>query len=373
MKKMFSLAAMFVALSYASPASAEVTLNGEVGLRLRDDFGNTTSAANVKANTEDQYLQYRVRLKPSADLGEGYFVKALFQNEGVAGGWNSLSANNTEQYQIEASQFFFGHADASSHWVVGRIPLNSLDNPILDLTLYAIPGTGPQGTKLYAVDTPIYTNHFDRLVGFNYGTKIGDGELNAVVVNFDNVSTPTTATSPATTDHGLFNDGYGFTVNYKANIGDVTFVPQGFVTLTHLADGRAPYSFGTQAFIPAGKSKISLSGFYTGDSNTGVQYVAAPNTTIKYDYSGYIFRVKGESGPVLAWVDYNRTKDNANTITYNNTFVWAQYVFKVQESNKGTFTLQPTIRYRASGSKTDAGVSTTNDLFRTELYATVSF
>jgi hypothetical protein len=360
MKKMFSLAAMFAVLSYATPASADVTLNGEIGLRLRDDFGSTTSVANVKASPEDQYIQYRVRLKPSVDLGDGYFAKALFQNEAVAGGWNSLSPNNTEQYQIQASQFFFGHGDASSHWVVGRIPLNSFDNPILDLTLYAIPGAGPQGTRLYAVDTPISTNHFDRLLGFNYGTKIGDGELNAVVVNFDNVSS-------AAADKGLFNDGYGFTANYKANIGDVTIVPQGFVTLTHLADGRAPYSFGTQAFIPAGKSKISLSGFYTGDNNT------VPNSTAKYDYSGYIFRVKGESGPVLAWVDYNRTKDNVGAITYNNTFVWAQYLIKVQESNKGTFTLQPTIRYRASGSKTDAGLSTTNDLFRTELYATVSF
>ena len=180
MKKMFSLAAMFAVLSYAAPASADVTINGEVGFRLRDDFGNTTSAANVKASTEDQYLQYRVRLKPSADLGEGFFLKALFQDETVAGGWRGLgttgaTANNTEQYSIAASQFYFGHGDESSHWVLGRIPLGSLDNPILDLTLYAIPGTGPQGSKLYPVDTPISTNHFDRLLGFNYGTKIGDG------------------------------------------------------------------------------------------------------------------------------------------------------------------------------------------------------
>ena len=365
MKKMFSLAAMFAVLSYASPASAEVTLNGEVGLRLRNDFGNSTTTAGARTVTEDQYFQYRVRLKPSADLGEGYFVKALFQDEGVAGAWRGLgttgaTANNTEQYSITASQFYFGHGDACSHWVAGRIPLGSFDNPILDLTLYAIPGTGPQGTKLYAVDTPISTNHFDRLLGFNYGTKIGDGDFNAVVVNFDNVST-------TTADKGLLNDGYGFTANYKTNIGDVTIVPQGFITLTHLADGRSPYSFGTQAFIPAGKSKVSLSGFYTGDSNT------IPKTTTKIDYSGYIFRVKGESGPVLDWIDYNRTKDNAGATTYNNTFVWAQYLIKVQDSNKGTFSLQPTIRYRASGSKTDAGLSTSNDLFRGELYATVSF
>ncbi len=358
MKKMFSLAAMFAVLSYAAPASADVTINGEVGFRLRDDFGNTTSAANVKASTEDQYLQYRVRLKPSADLGEGFFLKALFQDETVAGGWRGLgttgaTANNTEQYSIAASQFYFGHGDESSHWVLGRIPLGSLDNPILDLTLYAIPGTGPQGSKLYPVDTPISTNHFDRLLGFNYGTKIGDGELNAVIVNFDNISS-------TAADKGLFNDGYGFTANYKASIGDLTIVPQAYFTLTHLADGRAPYTFGSQAFIPAGKSKISLSGFYSANKTTGS------------DYSGYIFRVKGESGPVLAWVDYNSTTDNAGKTDYTNTFVWAQYVIKVQQSNKGTFSLQPTIRYRASSAKNAAGTAD-NSLFRTELYATVSF
>ena len=51
MKKMFSLAAMFAVLSYAAPASADVTINGEVGFRLRDDFGNTTSDVQTQLSS----------------------------------------------------------------------------------------------------------------------------------------------------------------------------------------------------------------------------------------------------------------------------------------------------------------------------------
>lgn len=365
MKRILSLAAMFAVLSYASTASAELKIGGEASVRLREDFGHKTTYG-AKTSTEDQYFQYRVRLKPSADLGDGYFFKALIQNENTAGGWQGLYSNNTEQYNLEVSQFYFGYKSEKSHWALGRIPLGTLDNPILDLTLYAIPGSGPLSTAgssagsnptLYAVDTPISTNHFDRLLGFNYGIKLGDGELNAVLVNFDNAST-------TTADKGLFNDGYGFTAIYKTTVGDVTIAPQAYVTLTHLADNRSPYSFGAQAFIPAGKSKVTLSGFYTADNNT---YRGS-----SYDYSGYIFRLKGESGPVLAWIDYNKTTDDHNNKNYNNTFVWAQYKVNVHESATGTFSLTPTLRYRASRENNSVG-AINNDLLRTELYATVTF
>jgi hypothetical protein len=361
MKRILSLAALFAALAYASPASAELKLGGEAAVRLRDDFGNAKTAAGVKTTTEDQYFQYRVRIKPSADLGDGFFFKGLIQSEEVAGGWQGISPSNTEKYNLEVSQFYFGHNDTDSHWLLGRLPLGSLDNPILDLTLYAIPGTGPQGSKLYAVDTPISTNHFDRLFGFNYGTKIGGGELNAIVVNFDNLS------STGTVNKGLLNDGYGFYANYKTTVGDVTVVPQGFYTLTRISDGRRPYSLGAQAFIPIDKSKLSLSGFYTADKNTW--------QTSSWNYSGYIFRVKGESGPATAWVDYNKTKDKsaATTVDYDNLFVWASYKVNVHEAASGSFSLTPTLRYRASGSQAVGANKAENNLLRTEVYATVTF
>jgi hypothetical protein len=353
MKKLLSLLVLFAVVSYSPNASAEIKFNGEAGIRLRDDFYSINDHGS-KSSPSDQYFQYRIRLKPSADLGNGYFFKALIQDESYAGAWTKIAANNTEIYKLGISQFYFGHNSENSHWLIGRLPLGSFDNPILDLTLYALPSGALTSTStIYAVDTPISTNHFDRLFGFNYGVKVGKGEWNAIVVNFDN-----NASSK------LFNDGYGFYTSFRAPLGNITVVPQAYFTLTHLGDGRNPYSFGTQVFIPVNKSKISLSGFYTADSNS---YYGN-----SYDYSGYIFRVKAESGPFLAWVDYNKTTDDKNNKDYNNTFVWAQYNIKVHESATGTFSLTPTIRYRASSQKDVTG-KVDNDLFRAELYATVTF
>jgi hypothetical protein len=371
MKKMLSLAAMFAVLSYASPASAELKIGGDAAVRERGEFNNTKTAAGVKTTTNDDLkTQYRIRLKASADLGSGYFFKTLIQNEGVAGGWQTVSANNTERNPLEVSNFYFGRALEDCHYMLGRLPLNSFNNPIFDLTLYPV----PTGTGIYAVDIPVATFNFDRVFGLNYGTKIGGGEFNSTLVVFDNNST---VENTSATGDGLFNDGYALHLTYKTNVGDVTIEPQAIISLTDVRGVTyqkvSPNTVGANATIPAGKSKIGLSGFYTvcRDSK-GASGVNAADV----NYDGYLFRVKGESGPVMAWVDYNRTKDKSpvNDATYDNIFVWAQYNVKLHESATGTFSLTPTLRYRASG-KDVVGTSGTerNNQLRTELYATVSF
>ena len=152
----------------------------------------------------------------------------------------------------------------------------------------------------------------------------------------------------------------------------------------------SPNTFGANATIPVGKSKLGLSGFYTAckDSKGATATTYDPtkttqdNSTIlsstpaNVDYSGYLLRVKGESGPVMAWVDYNRTVDKtpAADVTYNNIFVWAQYKVNVHESALGSVSVTPTVRYRASG-RDIAGIAGTghNNELRTELWASVTF
>ncbi len=379
MKKMISLAAMFAALSYASPASAALNISGDASTRLRGEFNNTETAAGVKTTLNDDLkYQYKVRLKAAADLGDGYFFKALIANEGyVAGsspGWATVNLNNSETFALQVSNFYFGHATADCHYSIGRLPLNSFNNPIFDITLYPIPGPNGFGVKTYAVDVPVTQWNFDRIYGANYGTKVGNGDLNATLIVLDNHSV--TENTAALAD-GLFNDGYGLHVSYKTNIGDVTIDPQAIIILTDALGGTysriTPYSFGTNVSIPAGKSKIGLSGFYTGckDSN-GLS--SATGADAKVDYSGYLVRLKGESGAAMAWVDYNHTTDKtaATEVKYNNLFVWAQYTFKLHESSNGTFNVVPTIRYRASGQDDATGTARNNQL-RTELYANVTF
>jgi hypothetical protein len=382
MKKMLSLAAMLAVISYASPASAELKIGGDASVRLRSDFADT-ERNNVNTLSSDELkFQYRIRLKAAADLGSGYFFKALVQSEqsqshatdapythaSTAGGWAEIGASNGGAYNLEVSNFYFGRVLESSHYSIGRLPLNSFNNPIFDLAYYAVPAGGYNG--ITAIDVPVATYNFDRVFGLNYGTKVGSGDLNATLVVANN--NITTGDSHLEGD-GLFNDGYILHVAYKTTIGDVTVEPQAVISLTDLQGGTyaniSPNTFGANATIPAGGSKIGLSGFYTVCKDTDPNILRS-----KVDYTGYLLRLKGESGPVMAWIDYNRTEDQSPdlNVTYDNLFVWAQYNVKVHESATGTFSVTPTIRYRASGS--DDGVTKRDfDQLRGELYATVTF
>ena len=380
MKKMLSLAAVFAVLSYASPASAELKLGGDATIRVRGQF-NDTEVNGVHTDDEDDLMvQYRIRLKASADLGSGYLFKALIQNEAVPAGYNTVSSGNSERYELDVSNFYFGRMMEDSHYLMGRLPLNSFNNPIFDIALYPIP-VG----NYTAVDIPVATYNFDRVFGFNYGRKIGPGELNGTLVVFDNFNGDDADNYDGLEGNGLLNDGYALHLSYKTNFGDITFEPQAIVALTDMSglayQNVAPITFGANLGFPVGKGKIGMSGFYTTceDSKgaTGLRVDSAgvaSFTPASVDYSGYLLRLKGEYGPAMAWIDYNRTKDKSNdgSTQYDNLFVWAQYNLKVYESSTGTFRITPTLRYRASGS--DNGVSESDfSQLRTELYATVTF
>ena len=402
---MLSLAAMLAVISYASPASAELKISGDAITRVRGQFRNSSlrdlgGVYQKNVYQDDIKYQYRVRLKASADLGDGYFFKTLIANEentlqGGTPGWNTVGNTNSEKFQLEVSNFYFGRMMESSHYMIGRLPLNSFNNPIFDITLYPVPAYGFTNSSIYAVDVPVFQWNYDRVYGMNYGTKVGNGELNATLVVLDNNSVKEDTT--INTGDGVFNDGYLLHLSYKTTIGDVTVEPQAIITLTD-AQGASyqkisPNTFGANATIPVGKSKLGLSGFYTvcKDSKgaTGTTYsstttldnstiVTSPWATV--DYSAYLLRLKGESGPVMAWIDYNRTNDNSRTatkstdITYNNIFVWAQYKINVHESALGSVSVIPTVRYRASG-RDIAGIAGTghNNELRPELWASVTF
>ena len=362
MKKMLSLAAMFAVLAYASPASAEIKFSGDASLRLRGQFEDK-ELNDVKNSEDDLNFAYRIRLKAAADLGSGYFFKAMLTNDNLAGGWTTVTDNNTESYSIEVSNFYFGRMMENSHYMMGRLPLNSVNNPIFDLALY----------PFTPVDIPVATVNMDRIYGLNYGAKIGPGELNATLIVLDNDVADNT---PAEGD-GMFNDGYAVHVSYKANIGDVTVEPQAVIVLSD-GDG-ADYSnissntFGLNVGVPAGDAKLSFSGFYT-ICDDGKGSITGSGAAADVDYSGYLFRVKGEVGPFTAWVDYNQTNDetNGDDVDVENLFVWAQYNYKVYESAMGSFSLTPTVRYWALG--VDEGSSEYDySRLRTELIATVTF
>ncbi|MBN1928046.1 MAG: hypothetical protein JW764_00665 [Chlorobiaceae bacterium] len=379
MKKMLSLAAMFAVLAYASPASAELKLSGDAGVRLRDVsyFGDADQMTGIDPKTtkyreadDDLLFQYRVRLNAAADLGEGYFFKAMITNETLAGGWTAVTNNQAtyglNDFTLSVSNFYFGRMLQDCHWMVGRIPLNSLNNPIFDLTLY----------PAQPLESPVAFINMDRVFGANYGFKLGDGMLNTTLVALDNDFNDDTNAE----GDGLFNDGYALHLDYKVNLGDVTFEPQFLTVLTNAnvlsqdimgypelyGYKVTPYTLGALIGVPAGDAKLTFGAFYTNCDDT------TPNGGPDVDYDGYLFRVKGEIGNFMAWYDFNRTNDDANNVDYTNHFVWAQYKIPVYSSAAGSIAIQPTLRYLAS--KEDYGCcELSGSRLRSELWATINF
>ncbi|NTU69039.1 MAG: hypothetical protein HGB02_09225 [Chlorobiaceae bacterium] len=395
MKKLISLAALFAAISYAGPASAkDLSLGGDIATRVRAQTYNTDSSKK-----DDFYTQYRVRLNGSADFGDGFFAKVQLTNEapnklaadqgtrgaagtvalGGGGGWQTIGYGNTELYTVGFSQAYAGRVYGDSHYALGRLPLNAANNPIFDISLY------PKNP----LDTPTATFQNDRLFGANYGTKIGNGDLNLVVGVFDNLN--------AGTDPGLLNDGYAFVASYKTEIAGITIEPEVLTAITRFDSvtqetfsytgaannsdyatpfhqGVRPWTFGLNLGGNVGDLKLGGSAFHTSASGT------TPNTS-RYafanqnvDYSAYLLRIKAEYGPFLAWYDHSvaTDKSTATTQTYTNNFVWAQYQFNAYKTKGGAkLVIQPTVRYLTTND--EVAPEKGYHRLRSELYATLSF
>jgi len=365
-----------------SPALAGLTFGGEASVRLQDWITGITPKNNVD-------WQYRLNLRAAADLGEGYYFKALFTNESSNNdGWKTVGYGNTETYNLQVSQCYFGHRSSQDHYVVGRLPFNGGDNPICDLILYP---TQPLNSPVSLVN---------RIFGANYGFKAGNGDLNASFVVLDNNGAGNTAAS----GDGLLHDGYAIHATYKFNIGEVTFDPQVITVLTKtdvftatqspygnsafpIHYGFRPVSYGTNISFPAESIKITAGGFFTrgcGKTPAGAPTTLSINEEAinisslyggNVDYFGDLFRIKVESGPLTVWYDHNSTTDKSSgtPYLYTNNFIWAQYKINLYHSAKGSFTIQPTLRYLSSKESIADVAKPDNTLLLPELWATMTF
>jgi hypothetical protein len=378
MKKMLSLAAMFAALSYAAPASAALNFGGDAGIRLRNESlsGTTVTAAQRDAN--DLLWQYRVRLNAAADLGDGYFFKAMVTNENPGGGWVTVSrpngATSLGQYPLQVSHFYFGRQTADNGYAMGRLPLNAFNNPIFDLTL----------APFQPLENPMANAGMDRLFGLNYNTKFLSGNLRGTLVVIDNNSQNNTGAE----GNGKLNDGYALHLAYVDKIGDVTVEPQFIRAITKgnllnatdavIYSNVSPWTAGANVTVPAGDMKLGFSGFYTHGKNSTVDGANAAGID---NYSGYEFRVKAEYGNLLCFWDYNKTTDKTpGNVTpgtadskFTNNFVWASYKIPVHKSATGSFTIQPTLRYLTNNIQAAGATVQNQQRLRSELWATVTF
>ncbi len=353
MKKLLSLVfGLALMVAFTTTSEASIKFSGDAQVRARGQFQETKVNGTVTSNDEELYWLYRLRLKVAADLGGGYFAKALLASEtpgwfAAVGGRGAFPNNLADSFG--ANQMYFGRMMPNSHYMVGIMPVNSFNNPIFDL---ATRPSQPLGI-------PYFLENNDRIFGLNYGRKAGPGELSATLCVVDDLLLD---------NNTFFRDEYAIHLMYRTNIGDVTIDPQllaaiteGFLPSMGYTD-VAPWTFGTNVIIPAGKTKISLSGFYTFAG------LDSGNT----DYDAYLLRVKAEHGPVRAWVDYSAMDDESVGVddSYKNFYVWAQYNWKVYQSSMGSFTLSPTVRF-LNTDKNDGALEFQR--LRTELWAQVTF
>ncbi|MCG8341393.1 MAG: hypothetical protein MI684_00950 [Chlorobiales bacterium] len=352
MKKLLSLVfGLAILATSVTTAEAGIKISGDAQVRPRGEFTKTKVDGEETQSQEELYWLYRLRLKIAADLGEGFFLKALLANHS-AGWFATIGGDKGPAFPSNLSDFgpnhmYFGRMMQNSHYVMGWMPVNSFNNPIYDLTVYP---SQPLGIPYF-----LFGN--DRIFGLNYGAKVGPGELNASLLVLDDYLKDT---------DGFFRDEYAIHLMYKTNIGDITIDPQLLAAITDSNlfsmgyNNVAPWTFGTNVVIPADDIKFTLSGFYTTCDDSGV------------DYDGYLFRVKAERGPIRAWVDYSSLSDDSFGASdeYKNMYVWAQYNWKVHESSMGSFTLSPTVRYLTTDENNG---DEEYQRLRTELWAQVTF
>ncbi len=356
MKKLLTLVFALVLIAQAAPAQAEIKWGGDAQVRVRGEFEDWGDDVDDNGEDDIKYM-YRLRLKAAADLGDGYFAKALISRESA--GWFSTvdsTVDGDDDFTLGVSHLYFGRMMENSHYMMGRLPLNSFNNPIFDLTMY----------PNEPLEIPVFLSNNDRVFGFNYGTKIGQGELNATLCVLDN-------RSDSDWDE-LLEDSYALHLAYKTNIGKVTIEPQILAALTdggnNWACSIAPVTFGANLSSSVGDdTTVSFSGFYTTVDQLGDD----EGSPTKYD--GYLLRLKAVRGPVVAWVDYSDF-DGESECGYDEEtsgmFVWAQYNLKVHESSMGSFTLSPTLRYLAAEGNYNGDEEEYSRL-RAELWAQVSF
>ena len=374
---------IFALLFSPSTAFAELNFGGDASVRLQEWITGIESKDAVD-------WQYRLNLRASADLGDGYFFKTLLTNlSTLNAGWQTVGNGKSETYNLQFAQCYFGRNISSGHYSIGLLPTTSPNNPIGDLTLFP---TQPLNAPL-ALTNALFGAHYDH--------TLGTGHLGVSFIVLDDNSAGNTGAS----GDGLWNDGYAISLSYKFNIGSVTFDPQ-FLTALTKADvfsgtqaaagntgtiihyGFRPISYGTNiALPPAAGIRFSTSAFFT--RGTGTTPEGAPTTILlngklinlsamyggNVDYFGNLFRIKAESGPFMVWYDHNSTTDNSTgtRYLYTNNFVFAQYKINLYQSAKGSFTLQPTLRYLSSKESIAGASQGDNTLLLPELWATMTF
>ena len=334
MKNIKSLALMLFVLSSIISAQ-NIKIFGDAVVRPRYDAIDQGNFAN---STYDFHYLYRARLNVRSELDQNWF----FQTQLAHAGYGSFAFAGFErtEYRIPGSiegairpgvhfmNLYFGRSGDDWSLMAGLLPVNGLENPLLDIHYYPsrivdIP------FALFSVNGAFgATGHFN-LAGnkFEYSAYLDGNEGKFVE-------------SPAGNELYSKHDNYTFMLRYNIAAGGFTVSP---VVMYALANDStaAPLTLGGIVKLPeVGGVKLSAVVGTSSQSKVG--------TT---EYSIFYSRVRGDMpiGPATftLWFDFATRTDKytAGDEEHTFTYIWAKYNYPVVKTDKGSLYVGPTFRW----------------------------
>ncbi len=358
---MRKLVISFLALLMIGSLMAQITFSGAARVRPRwdiKDYGDFPNGSVTK--TTDMYIYYRASLNAVADIGDGWMAKVSISGEGPGNFGtmgegspvHSLAHGSGKKQPIYFNQLFFGYKTDVCGLLGGIVPINGINNPIIDLHYF----------PYRPVDIPWVLFNVNSATGFiGYG-NIGPGTLGLTMTVNDNV---TNTTEYEVDDDAEHDDEYTFAVNYTMPLAGLKVQPSLYKTMG--SDGcAAPMTFGINVFSPPIAGFKFAGSFASTKQEEEVEMSNMEMETGQYEYEGTLFRVKASTsilgpGSMALWYDMATVDWDGNEI--DHSYMWAHYKVVVHKSDFGEISIKPTLRLQWKESDYD-------DFFRTRFEIT---
>lgn len=334
MKEFKSALIIFFILAISINAQ-DIKIFGDASIRPRYDANHNGVYGN---STDDFHYLYRARINLLSEIGDGWFFQAQLAHAGF--GSFAFSGFERTEYRIPTSvdgalrpgihfmQMYFGMNSKEWSLMGGIIPLDGIENPLLDVHYY----------PSRMVDIPYALFSVNGAVGAKGHFYLAGNRLDLTVL-FD-ANEGKYVESPAGNELSNLHDNYTFIARYNIAVGEFTLSP--LVMFAYANDSTAaPLTFGAIIKTPelAG-IKFSLVAGSSNQSNVGTTEYSAFYTRLRADK-------KIGSGTATAWFDLAKRTDKkiAGDEEHNFTYMWLMYNFPIVKTEKGSISMAPTLRY----------------------------
>lgn len=310
---------------------SQISWSGDVLVRPRID----QKFSDGDKTSQDMYWLGWVRLNMKADIGGGYYAKALLSADGPGHFWGILGTSTWEEPgeywdrnnpspQLAFSELYVGRNADNFSFQIGKLNVNALANPAIDLQYYPSSGS----------DIPYFILARNTADGLRGSFNAGPGKLTAsLLINSSVVNTSFDADGNEVTA----SDPYSVHVDYSAKFGGITIAPTFLMEMGVADSTTSPTTMGANFALP------KIAGF----GISGGVYMTSNNVEGSTEYSGNMIHVKavGKAGPgvVIAWADIGNVS-YTDVSDISTTYIWLMYKYTLYSGDRGSFFIAPIYR-----------------------------